>query len=50
MNNNYHSNNKKRFRSGADLDAFVCINCGYTELYSDVEHIKQTLKSRDYFV
>ena len=40
----YHSHKKKFLKTGAYIAANVCLNCGYTELYSHLKHLKQTIK------
>lgn len=42
----YHSNNDQLFKNDQIINAYVCINCGYTEFYTNTEHFKKTLKTK----
>ena len=42
----YHSHKKKFLKTGTNVAANVCLSCGYTELYSHLKHLKQTVKDQ----
>jgi predicted nucleic-acid-binding Zn-ribbon protein len=39
----YHSRNKKFLKGMAGVRAFVCKDCGYTELYTDTHQLKKSI-------
>ena len=40
----YRSKRKKILRAHSRIIPFVCLKCGYTELYTVVKHLKKRIK------
>jgi predicted nucleic-acid-binding Zn-ribbon protein len=42
----FESGKKRLFGGETIIHAYVCLSCGYTELYTSPENIKKTMKKK----